>query len=371
MKKSYKIIIVGAGASGLGIACCLRELGIKEYVILERDSVGAAFKHWPKETRFITPSFTSNAFGIPDLNAITPLTSPALTLQTEHPTGLEYAQYLEILAKKYKLPVKKGIEVFRIEKQEQKYILQTTAGDIEAEYVIFAAGEFFYPNKNIFKGSQHATHTATIPEYKKLIGEKFTIIGGYESGIDAACALAGYGKKVTVIDSQNRFETTSDDPSLALSPRTRDRLKQLSNPELLTVQYGSPVTEIKQEKLDYKIVLANGTTLRSVTRPILAAGFATSTILIENLITRDEKQNTILDPLTDEVVGSPNLYLSGPMVHHGDAIFCFIYKNRQRYAVIASSIAKKLGVDTTPLEQYRRYQMFLDDLSCCEGSCGC
>ena len=39
--------------------------------------VGESFLRWPAETRFISPSFTGNFFGAPDLNAITPDSSPA------------------------------------------------------------------------------------------------------------------------------------------------------------------------------------------------------------------------------------------------------------------------------------------------------
>ena len=50
-------------------------------------------------------------FGIPDLNAITPDSSPAYTLQTEHPTGKQYTKYLNKIAKHYELPIKNGYEV--------------------------------------------------------------------------------------------------------------------------------------------------------------------------------------------------------------------------------------------------------------------
>jgi putative flavoprotein involved in K+ transport len=372
LAQSYTVVIVGAGPSGLGTAMCLREIGINDYVILERDSVGASFKHWPKETRFITPSFTSNVFGLPDLNAITPLTSPGLTLGTEHPSGTEYASYLQSIKDYYKIPVKKGVEVYRIEKDDSLFTLHTTAGDITATYVIFAAGEFFYPKTRFFKGSEHTTHTATIDEYKKLSGDEFVIIGGYESGMDAACALVSYGKKVTIIDKTDRRLETSDDPSHNLSPRTKDRLRRMQNPELLNTVFGSEVVEVRRNKDDtYKIQLADDSVIHSKTKPLLAAGFVTSSILIENLITRDNKGNVELNPSSDEALRTPNLFLSGPMVHHGDAVFCFIYKNRQRFAVIAAAIGTKMGLDISPLENYRKYQMYLDDLTCCEGSCGC
>ncbi len=77
--KVFDVIIVGAGASGLGVGIVLQKLGI-DFLILEKDSVGSSFRKWPKETRFISPSFTGKFFKMPDLNAISPETSPAFNL---------------------------------------------------------------------------------------------------------------------------------------------------------------------------------------------------------------------------------------------------------------------------------------------------
>ena len=49
---------------------------------------------------------------MPDLNAITPDTSPAFRLLTEHPTGEDYVEYLEDVSRFYDLPIKTNIEVF-------------------------------------------------------------------------------------------------------------------------------------------------------------------------------------------------------------------------------------------------------------------
>lgn len=52
-----KIVIVGAGAAGIGMGVTLVELGIRDFLILEQKEIGHSFKNWPQETRFITPSF--------------------------------------------------------------------------------------------------------------------------------------------------------------------------------------------------------------------------------------------------------------------------------------------------------------------------
>jgi hypothetical protein len=73
----------------------------------------------------------------------------------------------------------------------------------------------------------------------------------------------------------------------------------------------------------------------------------------------------------DESTKTPGLFLVGPQVRHDDLIFCFIYKYRQRFGVVANAIGKRLEIDTTPLERYRGEGLYLDDLSCCGEECVC
>ena len=64
-------------------------------------------------------------------------------------------------------------------------------------------------------------------------------------------------------------------------------------------------------------------------------------------------------------------FLAGPAVRHGELSFCFVYKFRQRFGVVADAIARQLGRETDQaVEACRKMNMFLDDLSCCKAACG-
>ena len=75
-------IVVGAGPAGVGVGVALSHLDL-DVLLLERDAVGASLRSWPEEMRFITPSFPSNGFDLPDLNAIVPETSPAVAVDRD------------------------------------------------------------------------------------------------------------------------------------------------------------------------------------------------------------------------------------------------------------------------------------------------
>ena len=73
----------------------------------------------------------------------------------------------------------------------------------------------------------------------------------------------------------------------------------------------------------------------------------------------------------DESTKTPGLFLAGPAVSHDGLVFCFVYKFRQRFAVVADAIARGLGHKTAAaVDKCREMNMFLDDFSCCKGACG-
>lgn len=367
------VAIVGAGAAGVGMCKVMQDLGLDRYVCLERETVGASFEKWTRGMRFITPSFTSNNFGTPDLNAVTFNTSPAYTLKTEHPTGAEYARYLKGVVKAFDLHVLEETEVSKIKKVSAGFVLETSRGEIAAKFLIWAAGEFAYPNDDGIVGAEHAVHNSQIDDWARLEGDEFTVLGGYESGIDAAFHLTRLGKKVKVLDARATWEEMDSDPSIALSPYTLERLRRAQKTGNLQLESGLIFARIEKSNGQYTV---RGEDVEGVefvhlspTRPILATGFAGSLRAVEEFFEFDEHGNVILTEAADESTATPGMFLVGSQVRHGSAVFCFVYKFRQRFPVVGKAIAERLKVDPSPLEEYRRRGMYLDDLSCCREQC--
>lgn len=367
-KIKKKIIVVGAGASGLGIGVVLKKMNL-DFLILERKTIGYSFKSWTRETKFISPSFTGNFFQMPDLNAITPDSSPAYNLLTEHPSGIEYVKYLKQVANHFKLPVSENVDVLSVKKIKDKFELKTNADLYECDFLIWAAGEYQYPNMDIFEGANLCLHSSKIKSYKNIKENELVVIGAYESGMDAVIHLSNLGKNVTVLDAANEIKNVVSDSSYALSPYTRDRLKELNK---FMIKSNSKVLSVSKKGNNY-FVETKKYTYKTSARPILATGFNSSLILVKDLF--EFKDHVILSS-NDESTKTKNLFLVGPQVRHDSAIFCFIYKFRQRFAVVAEVIARRLKKNKSPevkevLKYYKDYNFYLKDLSCCGDSCAC
>ncbi|WP_343195069.1 NAD(P)/FAD-dependent oxidoreductase [Natronococcus sp.] len=392
---SLEVAIVGAGPAGVGTAVALERLDV-DYAVLERDRIGSSFRSWPDEMRLLTPSFPANAFGVRDLNAITIDTSPALALDCEHPTGEQYTEYLEAVADFHEVSVETGVDVESVARDENGFVLETDGGPIRARYVVWAAGQYQYPSSDGIEGATHGVHVANVDSWTEYatrapspesagtnriaadgagaVAETVSdvaVVGGAESGIDAALGLAEAGRTVTVLDDEGTWQFRSPDPSEVLSPRTNERLEAaLEDGAPIELVADARVAGIERDEDGYVVTTTDGARVRSRAPPVLATGFEGSLAVVDELFAFDGEFPELTD--RDESTETRGLFLAGPQVAHNGQQFCFIYKFRQRFAVVAEELGERLGVDTTPLEAYREKRMVLEDLECCEPDyCDC
>eukprot|EP01048_Picozoa_sp_COSAG05_P012199 COSAG05_NODE_1204_length_5534_cov_6.479117_1_plen_796_part_00 len=434
------VVIVGAGASGVGVALMLtRVFGLdpKRVLLVERGAgVGETFRQWPREMRFISPSFNHQGWTASfDLNSVAHGTSPAFTLHAEHPTGEQYATYLGALADSAKLRVRANTEVTAVRPLSNGggggFELDIASKDLfhgfdgskpqplRTRYVIWAAGEFQYPRASgpAFPGSELCVHNSSVRSWTKLAGDDFVVIGGYESGMDATSNLTACGKRCTVVSSTAFWNVATQDPSMELSPYTAQRLRVAcasSTPPRLLAPLR--VSGVERDGGDYLVRARWGpaeverrgkhreplsenraavaaelgdckegseVVLRTPQPPLLCIGFEGSVVagVAKELFAwggesgKDGGDGCLhgspLLTMYDESTKTPGLFLTGPAVRHGELSFCFVYKFRQRFGIVADAIARGLGRDTTEaVQQCRKMNMYLDDFSCCKAACG-
>ena len=369
LSKEFDVIVVGAGAAGIGVGITLENVGIENFLIVDRDTVGSSFTSWPDETRFITPSFPSNSIGMLDLNSIAIGISPAFSMKVEHPNGKEFADHLLDIAKYFDLPILQNTNVKNISKKKNTFTLECDEGTLLAKNLIWAAGEFQYPRLDGFVGSDLCRHTSTVPNYGNLDGDEIIIIGGYESGVDAAYHLAKCGKKVVLFDKDNPWNEDSSDPSVSLSTFSYERMRDRAFNENVELFPQTPIISVTHSGKTYNVKTVEGQIFKSQTQPLLASGFQGSHKFVSHLFDKREDGFPLLSKCYESRV-TPGMFLCGPSVRHDHHDFCFIYKYRQRFAIVAQAIASSLDIPTEKfIETYKGWGMYLDDLSCCGQEC--
>ena len=166
-------------------------------------------------------------------------------------------------------------------------------------------------------------------------------------------------------------DVAQSDPSLTLAPVTQDRLRAARKQLPIDLIGDADVFGLEKANGSVQVLAADGRSWTTAAAPVLATGFAGSTRLVPDWFDWNEAVRPILSE-DDESTRLPGLFLVGPEVQHREHLFCFIYKFRQRFAVVARAIAGRLGMETDALEAYRYNVMYLDDLSCCDAAdCVC
>ncbi len=352
--KSVDVVIVGAGPAGIGMALELNKIADLEYGVLERDRIAESFRRWPAQTRFITPSFNSSPFGLADLNAVDAVSSPAIFAGTEHLSGAQYADYLTLVANVAELPIVRGCKVLQVDPDpDGGFHLVTEGGELFTKFLIWACGEYQFPDLEPFPGGQLCMHYAHIEDWQMLEVGHYTVIGGYESGLDSAINLVKLGCQVRLLVRRATWDLPDVyDPSQALSPYTRERLREIESSDQLEIIYDADVVEVTREADQrFRIHTADGRHWDETQQPILGTGFLKGggAQQIKELWEWNDEGRIVLSDV-DESTQTPGLFLVGPQVRHDQRIYCFIYKFRQRFARIAQQISQRLELNIEPFE---------------------
>ena len=75
--------------------------------------------------------------------------------------------------------------------------------------------------------TQRLNDSRQVSSWASLDGDERVVIGGYESGVDAAVNLAKAGKQATVLASTATWNVQTVDPSSELAQYTTGRLREV------------------------------------------------------------------------------------------------------------------------------------------------
>jgi putative flavoprotein involved in K+ transport len=127
----YETVVIGGGQAGLAVGYHLTRRGHSCLILDANERIGDSWrKRWPS-LRLYSPARVD---GLPDMRFPAPPYS--------YPSGYEMADFLEVYAKRFELPVQTGVRVDSLAKKGERYVV--TGGDrrLEAANVVVATGVF-------------------------------------------------------------------------------------------------------------------------------------------------------------------------------------------------------------------------------------
>lgn len=205
-------------------------------------------------------------------------------------TGAKYAESLEKHMKEYPIAFKDGHLVKEVRKDGKDKILLTDDGkEYRTKTVIVATGakhrHLGIPGEEEFTGKGvHFCTTCDGPFYKGL---DVTIVGGGNSGVEAALDMSGIAKSVTLIEFM---------PELKADQVLQDKLAEREN---ITVHKNTATKEVKGTEFVEKIVYANRDTNEDVEVKMdglfIEIGLSANTSVVEGVVERNKIGEIIID----------------------------------------------------------------------------
>ena len=185
-----QVVVIGAGQAGLAVSHELSELGV-DHVVLERARVGQSWRDRWDSFCLVTPNWTMSLPGFPYAG--------------DDPEGFVprdgIVAYLERYASSFTAPVRDGVGVDSLEPgSKSRFLLRTSAGDMEAESVVVCTGAFqrpyrpdaaaAFPPGLLVIDAEGYRNPAALPPGKVLV------IGSGQTGCQIAEELHEAGREV-------------------------------------------------------------------------------------------------------------------------------------------------------------------------------
>jgi putative flavoprotein involved in K+ transport len=133
-RRRYRVVIIGAGPSGLALGAELRTRGI-DFIIVEKGEVGDSWARMPKQLKLVSPW---------KCNWLTPETCGRFSANAQL-TRAEFLDYLRRFADDRELPVLPNVTVEALRRSDGQFALSTSQGEFSADIVVNAAGYFANP----------------------------------------------------------------------------------------------------------------------------------------------------------------------------------------------------------------------------------
>jgi putative flavoprotein involved in K+ transport len=184
--EKLEAVIVGGGQAGLATAYELGRRGVA-FAVLESDTrLGDQWRHRWDSLRLFTPA---------RFDALPGSTFPAPA--ASFPGKDEMADYLEAYSRDARLPVRTGVRVLKLTRIENRYLVETTAGTVDAGHVIVATG-YSRPKVPAFAADiQPAVRQLHAGQYRnpsQLAGDVL-VVGAGTSGVEIAIESSRAGHR--------------------------------------------------------------------------------------------------------------------------------------------------------------------------------
>jgi thioredoxin reductase (NADPH) len=203
---AHDLVVIGAGPAGLGAALEARQRGAR-CTVFEKDVLGGAIRRYPRQKVVMSAPFDLPGLGKVKLRRTSKEALLALFDDAIQRAGLTIVDRAEVTA---------------IRSAGTGFVIETTACTTTARRVILAIGRRGTPRRLDVPGAELPHIVYGVDDPAEHAGQHVAVVGGGDSAVEIALALAAQSAAVTLIHRGEDFGRCKPDNQHALEAARAD-----------------------------------------------------------------------------------------------------------------------------------------------------
>lgn len=221
------LVIVGAGPGGLSASLHARDAGLSFVTLDKEPDLGGTVRHYPRKKLVMTAPVKVPGFG---------------KIGSREMRKEDLIETWQRISSEADLPIRTGRIVTAVRRDAEGFLVETNVESYRAQRVVLAIGRRGLPRKLGVPGEEGANVQYALAEPESFQGDRILVVGGGDSAVEAAMALADQpGNRVRISYRRDKFGR--------IKPANRERVGDALQRGKIEVHWSTEVARIEGDKV--------------------------------------------------------------------------------------------------------------------------
>jgi len=221
------LVIVGAGPAGLSASLHARQAGMRFVTLDKEPDIGGTVRHYPRKKLVMTSPVKVPGFG---------------KIGSKEIRKEDLIETWQRIVKEADLPLRTGHTVNAVRRDGRHFVVEAGAESYRARRVILAIGRRGLPRKLGVPGEEGPNVQYSLAEPESFQGDRILVVGGGDSAVEAAMALADQpGNRVRISYRRDKFGR--------IKAGNRERVDEALQRGKLEVHWSTEVSRIEDGRV--------------------------------------------------------------------------------------------------------------------------